>query len=289
MRASGRQDLSVGWQELLGLADDTAWIDVPPIFPSENLVVHIADRLSTRFPHQAKSMKALTELMAAQFEAQPGNYLAFFSSFEYAQESANPLATRRPDIAQWRQSKSIDGTARTEFLDRFVTRGSGIGFKVLGWIFVECVDLPGSKFWSRRWRSCCVACCSWPMCRGPRPASNPRPCTRPWPGGWRLARRWSASGRWPRRCPGAAPPAPLAVARRGGHAAGVDAAGGIGSPGSAVRAEQPSGTPLPDRLRRCQTSLLGRRCGQLSCQAPFSGITYTMPRLWPSSRWTTLS
>lgn len=45
----------------------------------------------------------------------------------------------------------------------------------------------------------------------------------------------------------------------------------------------------PSRAPANKTSLWGRRCGQLSCQAPFSGITYTMPRLRPSNRSTTPS
>ena len=132
-------------RDLLGLPADTGWIDVPPVFPAENLVVRIADRLSTRFPHRCRSLDALTHLMAAQLDAQPGNYLAFFSSFGYAHQAADRLANRRPDIAQWRQRKAMDSAARAEFLDRFEPLGAGIGFAVLGGVFAEGVDLPGSR------------------------------------------------------------------------------------------------------------------------------------------------
>ncbi|MEO7243113.1 MAG: helicase C-terminal domain-containing protein, partial [Variovorax sp.] len=132
-------------RDLLGLPTDTAWIDVAAAFPPENLVVRVADRLSTRFPDRAKSLRALTDLMTLQFDAQPGNYLAFFSSFEYAQQAAQLLAARRPDVAQWRQRKSMDRAARADFLSRFEPQGTGVGFAVLGGVFAEGVDLPGSR------------------------------------------------------------------------------------------------------------------------------------------------
>ena len=132
-------------RDMLGLPDDVAWIEVPSAFPAGNLVVRIANRLSTRFPHRAQSLKALTDLMATQADAHPGNYLAFFSSFEYAQQAAALLQARRPDIPQWRQEKSMADSARTAFLDRFEPDGVGIGFAVLGGVFAEGVDLPGSR------------------------------------------------------------------------------------------------------------------------------------------------
>lgn len=132
-------------QDLLGLPEDTAWIDVPPVFPAEHLTVRVADRVSTRFPHRARSLDALTAVMAAQFDAQPGNYLAFFSSFAYLQQTADRLAAARPDLPQWRQARAMRPEARHDFLARFSPGGRGIGFAVLGGVFAEGVDLPGTR------------------------------------------------------------------------------------------------------------------------------------------------
>ena len=132
-------------RDLLGLPEHMAWIDVPPAFPAQNLTVRIADRLSTRFAYLGKSLNALTDLIAHQFEAHPGNYLAFFSSFDYMLQAANHLAARRPEIAQWRQARAMDVSARALFLDRFLPDGEGIGFAVLGGVFAEGVDLPGRR------------------------------------------------------------------------------------------------------------------------------------------------
>jgi Rad3-related DNA helicase len=132
-------------QDLLGLREDTAWIDVPPVFPPGNLVVRIADRVSTRFRHRAASLDALVDLLARQFQDQPGNYLAFFSSFHYADQAAARLALRHPQVAQWSQSRTMDEDSRREFLARFAPDGRGIGFAVLGGSFSEGIDLPGSR------------------------------------------------------------------------------------------------------------------------------------------------
>ena len=132
-------------RDLLGLPDDTAWIDVPPAFAPENLVVRIADQVSTRYSDRPASLDAVVQVMATQFSAHPGNYLAFFSSFDYLEQAADRLALRHPGLPQWRQSRAMGDAARRGFLDRFVPGGQGIGFAVLGGAFAEGVDLPGTR------------------------------------------------------------------------------------------------------------------------------------------------
>ena len=131
--------------DLLGLPDNTVWIDVPPVFAPENLTVRVATQVSTRYADRARSLPALSAIMARQFDAQPGNYLAFFSSFEYLQQAAERLARQRPDIPQWRQGRTMPADARQAFLQRFEPEGHGVGFAVLGGVFAEGVDLPGSR------------------------------------------------------------------------------------------------------------------------------------------------
>ncbi len=132
-------------RDLLGLPDDTAWIDVPAPFPPEHLSVRVADRLSTRYEHRQQSLDALVDLLAAQFDEHPGNYLAFFSSFDYLEQAATRLARRHPGLPQWSQARAMGDAARRAFLDRFVAGGRGIGFAVLGGAFAEGVDLPGTR------------------------------------------------------------------------------------------------------------------------------------------------
>ena len=131
--------------DLLGLPPDAAHVDVPPAFPAEHLTVQVARHVSTRYVHRARSLDALVGVIAGQVDAHPGNYLAFFSSFDYLQQAALRLAERRPDVAQWCQARAMTAGARDDFLARFEPRGRGVGFAVLGGVFAEGVDLPGSR------------------------------------------------------------------------------------------------------------------------------------------------
>lgn len=130
--------------QLLGLPADTAWIDVPPSFPAEHLTVRVAEGVSTRFTDRQRSLERLVAVIARQFDEHPGNYFAFFSSFDYLEKVAAALAERRPDISQWRQERRMKTEARAGFLARFQPDGRGIGFAVLGGVFAEGVDLPGT-------------------------------------------------------------------------------------------------------------------------------------------------
>jgi DNA excision repair protein ERCC-2 len=132
-------------RDLLGLPEDTAWIDVPAPFPPEHLTVRVAGHISTRYEHRERSLDALVDVLAAQYAEHPGNYLAFFSSFDYLDKAAARLAQRHPGLPQWSQSRSMGEGARRAFLDRFVPDGRGIGFAVLGGAFAEGVDLPGTR------------------------------------------------------------------------------------------------------------------------------------------------
>ncbi|PWQ83678.1 ATP-dependent DNA helicase, partial [Enterococcus faecium] len=76
-------------------------------------------------------------LIARQYERMPGNYLAFFSSFEYLQQVAGLLAEQHGQIPLWSQEPGMDEAARQAFLDRFVADGRGVGFAVLGGAFGE--------------------------------------------------------------------------------------------------------------------------------------------------------
>jgi Rad3-related DNA helicase len=131
--------------DLLGMPEDTAWIDVDSPFVASQLKVEVARGISTRYQHRKSSLAPIADLMARQYLEAPGNYLAFFSSFDYLEQAADMLAQRHPEIPAWRQSRRMSEGERTAFLDRFTLDSSGIGFAVLGGAFGEGIDLPGAR------------------------------------------------------------------------------------------------------------------------------------------------
>ena len=132
------------YSALLGLPDDTAWIDVPSPFAASQLQVRIVP-VSTRQGDRAASLEPLVAAMAQQFARQPGNYLAYFSSFDYLEQACARIGQRHPQIPVWAQARQMDESARRTFLQRFDAAGRGIAFAVLGGVFGEGVDLPGTR------------------------------------------------------------------------------------------------------------------------------------------------
>ncbi|MFJ4053754.1 ATP-dependent DNA helicase [Pseudomonas sp. NPDC089743] len=133
------------YTDLLGMPADTAWLEVAAPFRAEQLEVRIASQVSTRYHERQASLAPIVALIAEQYQRQPGNYLAFFSSFEYLQQVHALLAERHPAISAWAQAPGMDEAARQDFLARFAADGQGVGFAVLGGAFGEGVDLPGSR------------------------------------------------------------------------------------------------------------------------------------------------
>jgi Rad3-related DNA helicase len=133
------------YADLLGTPADTVCIDVESPFHADQLKVHIVNQISTRFVHRESSLGPIVELIARQFTELPGNYLAFFSSFDYLQQVAQLLAQTHPHIKAWSQSRGMAEEQRQQFLEQFSADGQGVGFAVLGGAFGEGIDLPGAR------------------------------------------------------------------------------------------------------------------------------------------------
>jgi DNA excision repair protein ERCC-2 len=133
------------YADTLGLPDTTAIIEVESPFQAEQLAVQVVSDISTRYQHRDRSLLPIVDLMARQFAQRPGNYLSFFSSFDYLEKVAAAFKERYPAIPAWEQARRMDEREREQFLARFEQSGQGIGFAVLGGVFGEGIDLPGER------------------------------------------------------------------------------------------------------------------------------------------------
>ncbi|HVE54346.1 MAG TPA: ATP-dependent DNA helicase, partial [Ramlibacter sp.] len=131
--------------DMLGLPADTAWIDVESPFNPEQLQVRIVDRISTRYADRQRSAAPIARLIAEQFAARPGNYLAFFSSFDYLDLVSAEFQREHAQVPTWVQARGMGEAQRNEFLARFLPGGAGVGFAVLGGSFGEGIDLRGDR------------------------------------------------------------------------------------------------------------------------------------------------
>jgi DNA excision repair protein ERCC-2 len=133
------------YTDMLGLPSNTVSVDIDTPFRAEQLDVHIARHISTRYKDRERSLEALVARIATQYAERPGNYLCFFSSYDYLQQAAEAFTVRHPQVDVWLQSRTTDEAVQQAFVARFVEGGSGIGFAVLGGAFGEGIDLPGTR------------------------------------------------------------------------------------------------------------------------------------------------
>lgn len=133
------------YSDALGLPEDTAWLDVEGPFKAEQLAVTVVPGISTRYRSRAGSLSPIARLIAEQYARRPGNYIAFFSSFEYLQQALAEFTARHPGVPVWQQTRQMDEAGREAFLARFTPEGQGVAFAVLGGAFAEGVDLPGTR------------------------------------------------------------------------------------------------------------------------------------------------
>ncbi|MBA3979854.1 MAG: ATP-dependent DNA helicase [Alcanivorax sp.] len=130
--------------DLLGLPSSSRFVDIPPPFDASQLRVHQV-ALSTRFQQRPGTATPIARLISRQFDEQPGNYLAFFSSFDYLGLVADALQQLAPHIPVHRQQPGMPETDRHAFLARFAPGNQQVSFAVLGGAFSEGIDLPGDR------------------------------------------------------------------------------------------------------------------------------------------------
>lgn len=133
------------YRDLLGLPERTSWVDVDSPFVAEQLTVRVIDDISTRFQHRAASVAPIARLIAGQYRVRPGNYLAFFSSFDYLEQAVARIRELYPEIPIAMQTRRMDEPARQAFLHQFDLSSRRVGFAVLGGAFAEGIDLPGER------------------------------------------------------------------------------------------------------------------------------------------------
>ena len=133
------------YRDTLGLPPHTHWIDVPGPFRPEQLRVRVAAHVSTRWRDREQSLAPIADIVARQYQSRPGNYLCFFSSFDYLGRAAALLRERHPELPLLPQEPALDDAGRDGFLARFTEDGRTVGLAVLGGAFAEGVDLPGAR------------------------------------------------------------------------------------------------------------------------------------------------
>ena len=135
------------YRTLLGgeLEDPVLQLSSP--FPSENMAVLIQDRIQTHFKGRAESLGEVVEAIGTLVQGRRGNYLVYFPSYHYLNDTLQAFQIRNPSVPALVQRPGMSEPERDAFLAAFsVEHGQTlVGFAVLGGIFGEGIDLVGER------------------------------------------------------------------------------------------------------------------------------------------------
>jgi Rad3-related DNA helicase len=128
----------LGWQR----THRTVLLESP--FNPDHLQVRTVP-LSTRLERRAQSAVPIAALIAREFAAEPGCYIAFFSSFDYLEQVTEALRSQFPQLPLRPQARQMNERERERFIAGFDPRHPSVALAVLGGVFAEGMDLPGRR------------------------------------------------------------------------------------------------------------------------------------------------
>lgn len=136
------------YSELLGGEKEDKKRIVNSPFPIENRAVLICPRIVTLYKKRKESRSKLVEYLKAVLSVRKGNYLIYFSSYEYLDQVLELFTGGESDdelLLQVVQRQNMTEESREEYLRNFTGKDekNRVGFAVLGGVFSEGIDLIG--------------------------------------------------------------------------------------------------------------------------------------------------
>ncbi|MBR1443566.1 MAG: ATP-dependent DNA helicase [Firmicutes bacterium] len=128
-------------------SEEANYIRLSSPFESGNLCVITDTSISTKYEHREKSYAAIAERISSFIKGKTGNYLVFFSSYEYLGRVYDIFTQIEPGIKIKVQERSMKESDKGIFLEGFRedTQETLVGFAVLGGAFSEGIDLVGGR------------------------------------------------------------------------------------------------------------------------------------------------
>lgn len=133
--------------DVLGGSEKNVSITLPSPFDSENLCVAVADYVSTRYEDRDSNVMKYVSAIAATVSARAGNYVVYFPSYDCMEKVYKTFCKKYPQVNTVVQKRNMNHADRESFLGSFKADEGRlrVGFCVLGGVFSEGVDLPGSR------------------------------------------------------------------------------------------------------------------------------------------------
>lgn len=130
---------------LLGGGDK--YLTLPSPFDQERLLLLAHTGISTRYTERENSIDDVCRAIGGAVSSKSGNYMVYFSSYEYMRKISERFAEIYGEIDTVIQHGEMNEQAREIFLARFDAANSRtlVGFCVLGGIFSEGIDLKAER------------------------------------------------------------------------------------------------------------------------------------------------
>jgi DNA excision repair protein ERCC-2 len=130
------------YRDVLGFERDTELLALPSPFPRENRRILIIPEVSTAYQQRAKHFPRIARIIEEVVSIRPGNYFAFFPSFEFLREVARLVKLKDSELLV--QDRTMPDHLRGALLEKLRESGKQhLVLAVQGGVFAEGVDYPG--------------------------------------------------------------------------------------------------------------------------------------------------
>ncbi len=135
------------YRDIYGGSSKDYSINIDSPFPVDNSVYIVDNSISTYYKSREKSYNLIVDRLYNMIVDKVGNYLIFFSSFDYLNIIFNLFVEKYNNFDCIKQTQNMNENARKHFLSMFNTgiNSTLIGFAVLGGVFGEGIDLKGNS------------------------------------------------------------------------------------------------------------------------------------------------
>jgi len=133
------------FRKMLGVEDDTLFLELQSPFPRQNFELLVADRISTRYRDRDNSVDEVAAYIHEFVSQRKGNYMVYFPSYKYLTKVSDVFRITFPEKSIVIQNTAMSEVERENFLNLFCHQEEILAFVVMGGIFGEGIDLTGDK------------------------------------------------------------------------------------------------------------------------------------------------
>ena len=131
--------------QALGYAPEARALRLDSCFPEEHLQVNICSYVDIRYRQRDDYIDQICATIQRCFNARPGNYLVFFSSYAFMHKVHDRFHQLYASLDTMLQSRTTDDAEREIFLDQFKNSDQALGFAIMGGVFAEGIDYQGES------------------------------------------------------------------------------------------------------------------------------------------------